>query len=61
MHSIPLPQIGALMNEAYQAHDGLPPELFPPDIPTYTGEHEPSGCRLSLSLQPAASSAGPAA
>lgn len=30
-------QIGALMNEAYQAHDGLPPDLFPADIPTYTG------------------------
>ena len=30
-------QLGALMNEAYQAHDGLPPSLFPPDIPTYTG------------------------
>lgn len=26
------------MNEAYQAHDGLPPELFPPDVPTYTGQ-----------------------
>ena len=26
-----------MMNEAYQAHDGLPPELFPPSIPTYTG------------------------
>lgn len=26
-----------MMNEAYQAHDGLPPDLFPPDLPTYTG------------------------
>ncbi|PSC67536.1 ABC transporter (ISS) [Micractinium conductrix] len=34
--------LGALMNEAYQAHDGLPPSLFPPDIPTYTGHyHKP--------------------
>ena len=31
------PQVGAMMNEAYQAHDGLPPELFPRHIPTYTG------------------------
>ena len=31
-----------MMNEAYQAHDGLPPDLFPPDIPTYTGHyHKP--------------------
>lgn len=29
--------VGALMNEAYQAHDGLPPDLFPVNIPTYTG------------------------
>lgn len=29
------------MNEAYQAHDGLPPELFPSDVPTYTGGRVP--------------------
>ena len=34
--------MGAMMNEAYQAHDGLPPDLFPSDIPTYTGHyHKP--------------------
>lgn len=38
-----------MMNEAYQAHDGLPPELFPRHIPTYTGaaaltEAAGSGC-----------------
>ena len=35
-----------MMNEAYQAHDGLPPELFPPAIPTYTGGLLSMGCCL---------------
>ena len=30
------------MNEAFQAHDGLPPSLFPPGLPVYTGHyHKP--------------------
>ncbi|PRW45242.1 ABC transporter (ISS) isoform C [Chlorella sorokiniana] len=43
--------VGAMMNEAYQAHDGLPPELFPAGIPTYTGHyHKPhtvAGTRIT--------------
>eukprot|EP00887_Chlorella_sp_A99_P004143 scaffold23.g4143.t1 len=31
--------VGALMNEAYQAQEGLPPSLFPPGLPTYTGHY----------------------
>lgn len=35
-------QVGALMNDAFQAQDGLPPSLFPPDIPVFTGHyHKP--------------------
>ena len=31
-----------MMNEAFQAKEGLPPDLFPGDIPTYTGHyHKP--------------------
>ena len=31
-----------MMNEAFQAKEGLPPDLFPEDIPTYTGHyHKP--------------------
>ena len=30
------------MNEAFQAREGLPPDLFPASIPTYTGHyHKP--------------------
>ena len=30
------------MNEAFQAREGLPPELFPDTVPTYTGHyHKP--------------------
>ena len=42
------------MNEAYQAHDGLPPDLFPPDIPTYTGTVARLGGLTSAQLPPAA-------
>lgn len=35
-------QMGAMMNEAFQAKEGLPPGLFPQDVPTYTGHyHKP--------------------
>ncbi len=35
-------QQGAMMNEAFQAREGLPPDLFPDTIPTYTGHyHKP--------------------
>jgi DNA repair exonuclease SbcCD nuclease subunit len=30
---------GAQMNEQHQARDGLPPGLFPCDVPTYTGHY----------------------
>ena len=34
--------MGAMMNEAFQAKAGLEPDLFPDDIPTYTGHyHKP--------------------
>jgi hypothetical protein len=33
---------GASLNDAHQARDGLPPRLFPPGVPTYTGHyHKP--------------------
>eukprot|EP00192_Tetraselmis_astigmatica_P004575 CAMPEP_0117669004 /NCGR_PEP_ID=MMETSP0804-20121206/11876_1 /TAXON_ID=1074897 /ORGANISM="Tetraselmis astigmatica, Strain CCMP880" /LENGTH=487 /DNA_ID=CAMNT_0005476983 /DNA_START=136 /DNA_END=1595 /DNA_ORIENTATION=+ len=31
--------VGAYMNETFQAREGLPPTLFPPHIPTYTGHY----------------------
>jgi hypothetical protein len=35
-------QVGAFMNESFQAKDGLPPDAFPELIPTYTGHyHKP--------------------
>lgn len=35
-------QMGAMMNEAFQAKEGLPPDLFPGSVPTYTGHyHKP--------------------
>lgn len=35
-------QMGAMMNEAFQAKEGLPPDLFPDRVPTYTGHyHKP--------------------
>ena len=35
-------QQGAMMNEAFQAREGLPPDLFPDAVPTYTGHyHKP--------------------
>ena len=35
-------QLGAMMNESFQAKEGLPPDLFPEDVPTYTGHyHKP--------------------
>ena len=35
-------QQGAAMNEAFQAREGLSPNLFPDDIPIYTGHyHKP--------------------
>ncbi len=35
-------QVGAFMNDAYQAHDGVLPSLFPPGLPVYTGHyHKP--------------------
>jgi len=35
-------QMGAMMNEFFQAKEGLPPDLFPEDVPTYTGHyHKP--------------------
>ena len=46
------------MNEAYQAHDGLPPDLFPADIPTYTGTPAGAGLLLLLLLACAATSGG---
>jgi hypothetical protein len=27
------------MNETFQARDGVRPELFPPDLPTFTGHY----------------------
>ncbi|KAL3150757.1 hypothetical protein ABBQ32_000532 [Trebouxia sp. C0010 RCD-2024] len=34
--------MGAMMNEAFQAKEGLPPDLFPDRVPTYTGHyHKP--------------------
>ena len=31
-----------MINETFQARDGMPPELFPPGIPIYTGHyHKP--------------------
>ncbi|KAL3137671.1 hypothetical protein ABBQ38_004946 [Trebouxia sp. C0009 RCD-2024] len=34
--------MGAMMNEAFQAKEGLPPDLFPGSVPTYTGHyHKP--------------------
>lgn len=42
------------MNEAYQAHDGLPPDLFPPDIPTWTGKWPLGGMSRQNSNNPAA-------
>ena len=34
--------MGAMMNESFQAKEGLPPDLFPEDVPTYTGHyHKP--------------------
>ena len=32
-----------MMNETYQAHDGLPPHLFPSNVPTYTGGSSSGG------------------
>ena len=35
-------QLGAFVNETFQAREGLPPELFPEAIPTYLGHyHKP--------------------
>ncbi len=35
-------QMGAMMNESFQAKEGLPPDLFPEGVPTYTGHyHKP--------------------
>jgi hypothetical protein len=31
--------VGASLNDAFQARDGLPPTLFPPGVPTYTGHY----------------------
>ncbi|GAB4817224.1 hypothetical protein N2152v2_004270 [Parachlorella kessleri] len=34
--------VGAMMNDAFQAHDGVPPSLFPPGLHVYTGHyHKP--------------------
>ncbi|KAL0033719.1 hypothetical protein WJX77_002381 [Trebouxia sp. C0004] len=34
--------MGAMMNESFQAKEGLPPDLFPKHVPTYTGHyHKP--------------------
>lgn len=34
--------MGAMMNESFQAKEGLPPDLFPTHVPTYTGHyHKP--------------------
>ena len=34
--------MGAMMNESFQAKEGLPPDLFPDGVPTYTGHyHKP--------------------
>ncbi|KAL0029555.1 hypothetical protein WJX79_003952 [Trebouxia sp. C0005] len=34
--------MGAMMNESFQAKEGLPPDLFPEGVPTYTGHyHKP--------------------
>jgi hypothetical protein len=33
------PQMTAHMNAAYQAHNGLPPDIFPGAIPVYTGHY----------------------
>ena len=39
--SVPM-QIGAFMNETFQAREGLPPSLFPASVPTYMGHyHKP--------------------
>jgi hypothetical protein len=32
-------QVGAFMNEAYQAQHGLEPGLFPEAVPTYLGHY----------------------
>lgn len=32
-------QVGAFMNEAYQAQHGLEPDLFPQAVPTYLGHY----------------------
>lgn len=32
-------QVGAYMNETFQARDGLSPHLFPSHLPTYTGHY----------------------
>ena len=39
-------QIGAFMNETFQAREGLPPSLFPASVPTYMGHyHKPHTVR----------------
>lgn len=42
----PASQIGAFMNENFQAREGLPPSLFPASVPTYMGHyHKPHTVR----------------
>ena len=38
----PTRQLGAFVNETFQAREGLPPDLFPGGVPTYLGHyHKP--------------------
>lgn len=38
----PVLQLGAFVNETFQAREGLPPEVFPESVPTYLGHyHKP--------------------
>ncbi len=35
-------QLGAFVNETFQAREGLPPDVFPGGVPTYLGHyHKP--------------------
>ena len=35
-------QLGAFVNETFQAREGLPPDVFPESVPTYLGHyHKP--------------------
>lgn len=35
-------QLGAFVNETFQAREGLPPDVFPEAVPTYLGHyHKP--------------------